>query len=77
MCLFIQIGAMVSPLNEIAIELLNAAQAIEFRRPLKSSPVIENLLLQYRKQVSFINKDEILYELIQASQRFIKTQLND
>jgi histidine ammonia-lyase len=61
----------------LAIELLNAAQAIEFRRPLKSSPVIENLLLQYRKQVSFINKDEILYELIQASQRFIKTQLND
>ena len=61
----------------LAIELLNAAQAIEFRRPLKSSPVIENLLLQYRKHVSFINKDEILYELIQASQRFIKTQLND
>lgn len=61
----------------LAIELLNAAQAIEFRRPLKSSPVIEQLLLQYRKQVSFINKDEILYELIKASQCFIKTQLND
>lgn len=56
----------------LAIELLNAAQALEFRRPLKSSSVIEKLLSQYRKQVEFIKQDKILYSEIEKSVQFIK-----
>lgn len=56
----------------LAIELLNAAQALEFRRPLVSSPEIENLVSTYRKSVPFMQNDEVLYELMHASQHFIK-----
>lgn len=56
----------------LAIELLNAAQALEFRRPLVSSPEIENLVSAYRKSVPFMRNDEVLYELMHASQHFIK-----
>ncbi len=61
----------------LAIELLNAAQAIEFRRPARSSEKIESLLEAYRKVVPFMKQDEVVYELMQASQQFLKTQLND
>ncbi len=40
-----------------AIELLNASQALEFRRPKKSSPQVENLHQKVRKIVPFIKKD--------------------
>jgi histidine ammonia-lyase len=46
----------------LAIELLTAAQALEFRRPLKSSTVIENFVGEFRKQVSFNEKDRILHD---------------
>jgi histidine ammonia-lyase len=46
----------------LAIELLTAAQALEFRRPLKSSPVIENFVAEFRKAVSFNEKDRVLHE---------------
>jgi histidine ammonia-lyase len=55
----------------LSIELLNAAQALEFRRPLKSSPKIEALLTRYRKTVPFMEQDEILYELMQGSEKFL------
>jgi histidine ammonia-lyase len=56
----------------LAIELLNAAQALEFRKPLKSSPFIEEVIKNYRKMVPFVEKDTILYPLMHASQRFIQ-----
>jgi histidine ammonia-lyase len=56
----------------LAIELLNAAQALEFRKPLKSSPFIEEVVKNYRKMVPFVEKDTILYPLMHASQRFIQ-----
>ncbi len=56
----------------LAIELLNAAQALEFRRPLQSSPFIEEFLQHYRKYVPFVEKDTVMYPLIQASQQFIQ-----
>ncbi|MDP3555828.1 MAG: histidine ammonia-lyase [Bacteroidota bacterium] len=55
----------------LAIELLNAAQALELKRPLKSSEKVEALISTYRKSVSFMEKDEVLYELINASHVFI------
>ena len=56
----------------LAIELFNAAQAIEFRRPLKSSAKIEKGLKKYRKIVPFINEDKIMYQEIEASLQFLK-----
>jgi histidine ammonia-lyase len=38
----------------LAIELMNAAQGIEFRRPAKTSPILERYLAAYRKEVPFV-----------------------
>lgn len=56
----------------LAIELFNAAQALEFRRPKKSSPVIEKLFDEYRKVVPFIVNDEVMYPHIQHSIEFLR-----
>lgn len=56
----------------LAIELLNAAQAIEFRRPLKSSVTIENIIATYRKTVSFNTSDRYLHEDIMKSIEFLR-----
>ena len=57
----------------LGIELLNATQALEFRRPLKSSPVIEQILSDYRKEVSFVSEDRYLHEDMEKSRLFLKT----
>lgn len=56
----------------LAIELFNAAQALEFRRPLKSSPAIETIYEEYRKVVPFIVNDEVMYPHIQHSIEFLR-----
>jgi histidine ammonia-lyase len=53
------------------IELLTAAQAIEFRRPLKSSAPIEALLTDFRTIVPYISKDEYMHPMMQKSVQFI------
>jgi len=56
----------------LAIELFNAAQALEFRRPAKSSPMIEDFIAKYREKVAFINDDKVMYTDIQKSVDFLK-----
>ncbi len=56
----------------LAIELFNAAQALEFRRPLKSSPIIEKLHADFRKVVPFIDDDEVMYPHIAAAVKFLQ-----
>ena len=56
----------------LAIELFNAAQALEFRRPLKSSPIIENVYTAYREAVPFIVNDEVMYPHIKHSIDFLE-----
>lgn len=56
----------------LAIELYNAAQAIEFRRPLKTSPYLEKLLAAYRKSVDFIDDDKVMYKDINKSVEFLR-----
>ncbi|HNW68116.1 MAG TPA: histidine ammonia-lyase [Bacteroidales bacterium] len=56
----------------LAIELLNAAQALEFRRPLKSSEFIEDFIEQYRRFVPFVENDTVMYKLMHASRDFIQ-----
>ncbi len=53
------------------IELMNAAQAIEFRRPLKTSETLEKLLVEYRKVVPFVKEDCYLQPLISNSKKFV------
>ncbi len=59
----------------LAIELLNAVQAIEFRRPLKSSTAVEKIISDYRKVVSRNTVDRVLANDIQQSVIFLQ-QLN-
>jgi len=55
----------------LAIELMNASQAIEYRRPLKSSEYIEGFLKLYRKEVSFIKEDRVLHYDIEKTVAFL------
>ena len=57
------------------IELLNAAQALEFRRPLKSSPIVEKIVADFRLNVNFVHNDEYLQPLIMESIKFIKYKM--
>jgi len=53
----------------LAIELLTAAQAIDFRRPATSSPALEKLYAAFRKEISFMATDRLLHDdLIKAEQ---------
>ncbi|HNY06502.1 MAG TPA: histidine ammonia-lyase [Bacteroidales bacterium] len=56
----------------LAIELFNAAQAFHFRRPLKTSPFLENFYESYRKKADFIENDKIMYPEMQASVDFLR-----
>ena len=56
----------------LAIELFNAAQAIDFRRPKKSSAFLEDFLRKYREKVSFIQEDKIMHDEIIKSIEFLR-----
>ncbi len=57
----------------LAIELYNAAQALDFRRPLKSSPWLEEFVRQYRRQVAFVENDKTMYEDIFSTVDFLRS----
>lgn len=57
----------------LAIELLNASQAIEFRRPLKSSEFIEMFLKSYREEVPVVEVDRLLHYDIEKSISYLQT----
>lgn len=54
-----------------AIELMNAAQALEFRRPLKSSPYIEHVMEEYRSHVPFVEDDVVMADYIAKTMDFL------
>ena len=56
----------------LAIELFNAAQAFEFRRPLRSSWEIEKIFAKFRKVVPFIEDDRYMHPLIDKAIEFIR-----
>lgn len=56
----------------LAIELFNAAQALEFRRPLKTGSKLEKMLVEYRKQVPFIETDCEMHVYMDLSLQFIR-----
>ncbi|MBV6652805.1 MAG: aromatic amino acid lyase, partial [Mameliella sp.] len=77
----------------LGIELVCAAQAFDFRRPLKSSPLMESLHARVREAISFAEKDRVfsddldkgaalvrnrsLLEVVETSQQNIGTEMED
>lgn len=57
----------------LAIELFTAVQALEFRRPLRSSGLLEDLVKSFRESVPFIKNDKVMYSEIEKSINFLKT----
>jgi histidine ammonia-lyase len=55
----------------LAIEMFNGAQALDFRRPLRSSDVLERFVSEYRRVVPFIEEDEVMYTHIANSVMFV------
>ena len=58
----------------LAIELFNAAQALDFRRPLKTSPKLETVLAAYRQEVPFVDTDTYMHPLIEKSVAFLRNE---
>ena len=57
----------------LGIELFTAAQALEFRRPLKSSPSLETMHAAFRERVSFNTEDRILHTDMVKAADFVRT----
>ena len=55
----------------LAIELMSAAQALDFRRPAKTSPLLEKLMSAFRKHVPFIEEDKIMYHELNKAVEFV------
>mgnify|MGYP005840382595 CR=1 FL=1 len=60
-------------LKILAIELFNAAQALDFRRPAKSSEVIEEFITTYRQKVAFVENDILMHDEIRKSVEFLES----
>ncbi len=56
----------------LAIELITAAQALTFRRPMKTSPSLELLVHTFRDIVPFIEDDRVLHHDIRKAETFLK-----
>ncbi len=61
----------------LGVELMNASQALEFRRPLKTSPTLEKLLAAYRQEVPFTHEDEYMHPRMLASKNFISSRFSE
>ncbi len=60
----------------LAIELLTAAQALDFRRPLKSAKGLDELHAAFRKHVPFVKADVVMHDLMEKSLAFIRSSRN-
>ncbi len=56
----------------LAIELMTAAQALDFRRPQQSSPIIEALHTKFREKVAFNEKDRVLHDDMMEAVNFLR-----
>ncbi len=56
----------------LAIELLTAVQALDFRRPLKTSDTLEKIIAAFRTEVPFNEKDRLLHDDMKVAVEFIR-----
>jgi len=56
----------------LAIEIMNATQAVDLLRPGKSSDYLEDFMGQFRKFVSFNDQDRVMYKDIEAAVDFLQ-----
>jgi len=56
----------------LAIELMNSAQALEFRKPLRPSPYIDDFIGQFRLSVAFIDQDKVMYKEMEEAVKFLR-----
>ncbi len=56
----------------LGIELLNATQALAFRRPARTSAALEQVAAAFREKVAFVSQDRILYPDLQAAASFVR-----
>jgi histidine ammonia-lyase len=59
----------------LAIELYTAAQALDFRRPAKSSPALESVYEKFRQEISFVETDRVMADDIKKARKFL--EIND
>ena len=57
----------------LAIELFTAAQALEFRRPQRSSAKLESLVAAFREEVPFVRTDVVMHEPMEAALAFVRS----
>ncbi|AII54235.1 histidine ammonia-lyase [Hymenobacter sp. APR13] len=57
----------------LGIELLNATQALEFRRPARTSEALEQVVAAFREKVSFVSHDRVLYPDLHAAADFVRS----
>jgi len=58
----------------LAIELICAAQAFDFRRPLRSSEILESCHHHIRQKIPYITEDIILAKIIETSLKMIRSK---
>jgi len=58
----------------LAIEMLTAAQAFEFRKPMKSGVFLDEIHKEIRKKVAFAEKDRVFADDIERGIQMIKEQ---
>jgi len=56
----------------LAIELMNASQALNFRKPVKTSPFLQSFIETFRTEVPFIEDDKVMHDEIVKSKKFIE-----
>jgi histidine ammonia-lyase len=56
----------------LGIELLTAAQALDLRRPHRSSPALEAVVTAFREQVAFVPRDRVLYPDLHRAAKFVR-----
>ncbi|MFM1947074.1 MAG: histidine ammonia-lyase [Bacteroidota bacterium] len=61
----------------LGIELMHAAQGLEFRRPLKSADQIEKIHSSFRVEVPFLSEDRYLSKDMKAARNFVIKNWNE
>jgi histidine ammonia-lyase len=56
----------------LGIELFTAAQALDLRRPYRSSPALEAVVAAFREHVAFVPRDRVLAPDLHRAARFVR-----